>query len=388
MTVNDLLQLREFSEFELLAGEDGLDREIDSVNIIDSPDSHSFFRGGEFLLTNTYIMRNDPSILVEITRACGVIGSAAIGIKLGRYLEQLPDSFVELANDLHVPIIALPVDIPFEHIIKTVYTEIVNAQAESKYRDEFIQSLLLNSLIDKDQIKAQEERFGWNLSDGMTVVVVGNNQDTWHLKDKDIDRLIIKRFRTRCSDMIYTGLGTCLVFIFKDSIQGDRISATRLTHYISETVEMIQKDYDVSLYIGIGSFAKDASHLAESYNDARLSERLARRTNQTIATADEFRAYQILSKVSKEESAQALVKSYIEYLKDYDSDYQTEYYETLKSLVECDWNLKRVSEEMFIHYNTVKYRYAKIGELLGEDLRSNETRFNIALALRLHKIRM
>ena len=86
MTVNDLLQLKEFSEFELLAGEDGLDREIDSVNIIDSPDSHSFFRGGEFLLTNTYIMRNDPDILIEITRACAAICSAAIGFKLGRYL--------------------------------------------------------------------------------------------------------------------------------------------------------------------------------------------------------------------------------------------------------------------------------------------------------------
>lgn len=386
MTVKDLLQLKEFSNFELLAGEDGLDREIDSVNIIDSPDSHSYFHGGELLLTNTYIMRDDPKILIEFTRACSAIGSAAIGIKLGRYLEQLPDAFFEMANDLRVPIIALPVEIPFEQIIKTVYTEIVNSQTESKYRDEFIQSLLLNSLTDKEQIKIQEERFGWELSDEMIVVVVGNNQDSWHHNNQELDRFIIKRLRARFSDMIYTGLGTCLIFIFKKSSPERKRAVSKLAQFLQEMASIMHNDYDICLYIGISSFAKDALHLAESYSDARLSERMARRMNRTVVRIDELRTYQILSKVSKEDHAQALIKSYLGCIKEYDDQYQTDYFKTLRVLAENDWNLKRVSETMFIHYNTVKYRYTKIGELIGEDLHSNETKFNIALALRLYEI--
>ena len=248
--------------------------------------------------------------------------------------------------------------------------------------------MLLNSLTDKEQINAQEERFGWELSTGMTVVVVGNNRDTWHIKDKDLDRFIIKRLRSRYSDIIYTRLGTCLVIVFRDNNQAVKRSVGKLAQNIKETAAVMQDDYDISLYIGIGSFAKDAVNLAGSYNDARLAERMAKRMNKTIVTVDELRAYQVLSRVSGDDNAQALVKTYIGCLRDYDKEYQTEYFDTLKALVENDWNLKRVAEAMFIHYNTVKYRYAKIGDLLGEDLRSNEPRFNIALALRLYEIQV
>jgi purine catabolism regulator len=128
MNVEQLLKTPEFKDFKLIAGAGGSCREISSVNVIDSPDCHSFFRGGEFLLTNTYIMRDDISILKDITTACAKIGVSAIGIKLARFIKELPEDYIAMANELNFPVIQLPVDVAFESIISRVYTEIVNNQ--------------------------------------------------------------------------------------------------------------------------------------------------------------------------------------------------------------------------------------------------------------------
>lgn len=128
MNVEQLLKTSEFKNFKLIAGAGGSCREIRAVNVIDSPDCHSYFQGGEFLLTNTYIMRDDISILKEITAACAKIGVGAIGIKLARFIQELPDDYIAMANELNFPVILLPVDVTFESIINRVYTEIVNNQ--------------------------------------------------------------------------------------------------------------------------------------------------------------------------------------------------------------------------------------------------------------------
>lgn len=128
MNVEQLLKTPEFKNFKLIAGVGGNCRQITAVNVIDSPDCHSYFRGGEFLLTNTYIMRDDISILKDITAACAKIGVGAIGLKLTRFVQELPADYIAMANALNFPVILLPVDVAFESIIRWVYTEIVNNQ--------------------------------------------------------------------------------------------------------------------------------------------------------------------------------------------------------------------------------------------------------------------
>ncbi len=128
MNIEQLLKTPEFKDFKLIAGAGGSYRDITAVNVIDSPDCHSYFHGGEFLLTNTYIMRDDISILKDIITACAKIGVSAIGIKLNRFIRELPEDYIDMANKLNFPVILLPVDVAFEGIIRLVYSEIVNTQ--------------------------------------------------------------------------------------------------------------------------------------------------------------------------------------------------------------------------------------------------------------------
>ena len=58
---------------------------------------------------------------------------------------------------------------------------------------------------------------------------------------------------------------------------------------------------------------------------------------------------------------------------------------TLESYFRNFGNLKRISEEMFAHYNTVVYRIKSIREVTGLDVHVPAERFRLELALNLYR---
>ena len=66
----------------------------------------------------------------------------------------------------------------------------------------------------------------------------------------------------------------------------------------------------------------------------------------------------------------------------FDRENHTELYETLFALVDCNWNLREASEQLFVHYNTMKNRYRKIQEVMGISLDSMEERLEVEFAIK------
>ena len=73
-------------------------------------------------------------------------------------------------------------------------------------------------------------------------------------------------------------------------------------------------------------------------------------------------------------------------LQQYDDQHHANLIETLQSIINCGWNLKLASEKLFLHYNSVKYRFQKICDLLEIDLRDNSRHTEIELALKIYLI--
>ena len=53
-------------------------------------------------------------------------------------------------------------------------------------------------------------------------------------------------------------------------------------------------------------------------------------------------------------------------------------------VIQQGWNLKATADALYIHYNSVKYRYAKICRLLNLDLSVHDNRTLVEIALKLH----
>ena len=106
----------------------------------------------------------------------------------------------------------------------------------------------------------------------------------------------------------------------------------------------------------------------------------------TVVFYDELGIFKLLSLVSHSAEAKEFEKQYIEKICTYDRKHHTDMMDTFIALVMNGWNLKVTSEKLFIHYNSMKYRYRKLGMILELDLQDQEERLNLELALKLYQM--
>lgn len=136
VSVGEVLGVSTLAEARLIAGESGLGRIVQRLNVMEVPDILSWVKPHELLLTTGYPLRNTPQSLDRLVADLDERGLAALAIKLGRYVDELPDEMVEQADRLGFPLILLPNDVGFDDILNQVLTDILNRQAAVLVRAE------------------------------------------------------------------------------------------------------------------------------------------------------------------------------------------------------------------------------------------------------------
>ena len=129
MKVQDLLTDERFSDFSLLSGAAGINREISTVTVVDTPDGPQWLTGDELVITTAYMLKDDESALLGFLRLLNMKKVSGLCIKAGRYIQEIPESACRLADELQLPLIQIPAKYPFTDIINPVLSRLVNQQA-------------------------------------------------------------------------------------------------------------------------------------------------------------------------------------------------------------------------------------------------------------------
>ncbi|MEV6151605.1 PucR family transcriptional regulator ligand-binding domain-containing protein [Nonomuraea sp. NPDC052129] len=129
VSVGEVLGVSTLADARLIAGESGLGRIVQRLNVMEVPDILAWVKPHELLLTTGYPLRNTPQSLGRLVADLDERKLAALAIKLGRYVDKLPDEMVEQADRLGFPLILLPNDVGFDDILNQVLTDILNRQA-------------------------------------------------------------------------------------------------------------------------------------------------------------------------------------------------------------------------------------------------------------------
>ncbi len=124
VTVEKLTELEIFQNgIDLVGGAKGLARKVTFITIQEAPDFYATIDGGEFVLTNWYTFRNDLAGGLEALDRLSKIASG-IGIKVNRFIGDMPEEYIRLANERDFPLFALHVSMKFREIIRAVTVEI------------------------------------------------------------------------------------------------------------------------------------------------------------------------------------------------------------------------------------------------------------------------
>ena len=124
ITVRDLLSVEYFRDFKVIAGRNGLHREIQGVTVADAPDGYRWKSEKELCFTSGYVFSKEPDFILGMFQGESML--SALVIKRGRYLEEIPEYIIRLCEAHEVPLITMPYGIPWMEAINQVYVAVIN----------------------------------------------------------------------------------------------------------------------------------------------------------------------------------------------------------------------------------------------------------------------
>ncbi|GAA4940595.1 PucR family transcriptional regulator [Streptomonospora halophila] len=146
LSVADALSLSSLAGTEVLAGASGLDRVIQRLNVMEVPDILPWVKPNELLLTTGYPLRSAGD-LAGLVRELDGRGLAAVAIKLGRYVDTLPDEVLRTADALGLPLLRLSGAVAFDDVLNQLLTDILNRQAATLARAEEVHRVLVDVIL-------------------------------------------------------------------------------------------------------------------------------------------------------------------------------------------------------------------------------------------------
>jgi PucR family transcriptional regulator, purine catabolism regulatory protein len=148
LAIGELLRLPTLSSAEVLAGHAGLHRVVQRLNVMTVPDILPWVKEDEFLLATGYPLPRSPAELAELVSALDARGLAALGVKLGSYIEALPPAMLHRADRLDFPIIEIPRHVGFDDILSQALTDIINRQSAVLERAEEIHRVFMRIVLE------------------------------------------------------------------------------------------------------------------------------------------------------------------------------------------------------------------------------------------------
>ncbi len=153
LTVADTLQLEELKGAKVVAGSDGLSRQVGWVHVASVPDAPNWLNGGELVLTTTINMPTDPVEQQQYIQAMADKGVAGLALAVGRYINQAPDYLREVAERNHFPLIEIPFQARFVDIARATNERISQENMALLERALTIHRTLTQLVLDGGDLK-------------------------------------------------------------------------------------------------------------------------------------------------------------------------------------------------------------------------------------------
>jgi len=187
------------------------------------------------------------------------------------------------------------------------------------------------------------------------------------------------------NQVVYTMFNDKLVLLIKLSNKYKADYFCQLRRICEEIRINILNMNSFTVTIGIGNYESSVMNAYKSYGCAQKAVDLGRITykGNKVVFYDELGIQKLLSLIYKSNEAKEFYLSYLQKLIDYDNKNSMNLLETLRYIVRNNWNLKAASKEMYVHYNTIKYRFGIIKNIMDADFKDFEQKLNIDISLKL-----
>lgn len=285
-----------------------------------------------------------------------------------------------------------------EIVLIQIEKEITIVKLKEYYLNDFISDILSGNVRSKEELLTRAKLFSIDISGYNSVVIFDIDNFKYNLVQNPLENIklqevkrkvfekILQNFEILKSKALYYKKSDSLVLITKhNSI--DNTLLYQLESIVKRIKQIVKENFDFTFTVGMGNIREDIIDIDKSYQEAVDCIKIGRllQENDGIFKYDDIEFFKILNNTINSSKTPRFINDVIK-LVNYDKEKDTTYFETLKYLIENNWSLKQTSKKQFLHYNTIKYRFEKISEIINKDLDDYNTRFLLELGYRYIKL--
>lgn len=269
---------------------------------------------------------------------------------------------------------------------------------EEKYLNDFLYDLIYRTDNKSDDIKRRAEIFNIHESSDYCCIIFdvhfnenykqkNNTQDEL----KDIILNSITSFLSKSNvQSLASRFGRSMLILHKTDSNSIE-SYNKVKEMCISLKKYLTSRHDfITVHVGIGSIIDNLRSVSRSYQEAISSLSFGRtvydETFDFVVSYNDSSLLKIFSKVKDNKMLNEIIPESLKTLKKYDIDSNSDLVKTLSTYLDCNYNAKKASEKMFIHYKTMLYRLDKITKEFDIDISSSNSRIQIELALQIINI--
>jgi purine catabolism regulator len=256
--------------------------------------------------------------------------------------------------------------------------------SEQRHRTLLLMQLVSRRPVDRAEIGRWATAMGWDMDRPRAALLVD-------LCDRDGDRVRVAgqpvedRLVRAAQDA--AGAGS-IVWALRSGLAvlvEPRPSVGRVARDLHAAVRRTTSAHGVM--VAAGGVAAGVDDLGRSYEEAASTLALGRELSGSdfVLEHEELGVYRLLSRLPLEELRRHRAEA-IGPLLDYDRDHNGALVHTLEVFLRCERNRVKAAEELFIHYNTLRYRLGQIEKLTGGLSGDATARLNLEVALCAHRL--
>ncbi len=357
-TVADMLKLPTFAGYEIAAGKNGMGKCVRFVDFIEVPDVIKWALRDTFYFTTGYAFRESPDQICRLIEAFSQNGACGIGIKLGRYIDALPEEALKIADELNFPLVLMPIGLAYAIVSRTVMREVFRAEQSQRDSGEALNLFHL----EQDPVGLLEalKLRGWKSA-----------TPVWSLQWEKLplQRLSLPQERAFQCSVDYS----LRMFVaqspheqINDFIEFLKCSLPHQTEHQN---------------IGISGPAP-LEKLVQSFAEATAAMQIGKQLgfDEGIFVYSELELLDLLQKDHPLPALRKAAQRSLHPLYEEDAKGHSSLVETLRVWLACDGSSEKTAGKLHIHRNTLLYRLKQIMEILPLD-RCGTTPFRLALFL-------
>lgn len=255
-------------------------------------------------------------------------------------------------------------------IASAFYKNFAVMEKEKTFQDAFIRDIIQGKMASQIETVNKARAFGWNMEFPQVIMVLKVQVEDEkkkrsvyeHILDSRIientleEKGLLSRNRFK-SVYIDDSLVLFINVIFMNRVKEKTIE---IANIIAEKL----KDTAI-MGVGISNIIEDVSSFATAYEEAHgsLISGFVLNKGSFVSHYDDYKVFNIINQVKDRQILEKYVRDKLGRLLEHDRTADMKLLDTLKALIQENFNAKKAAVRLYIHYNTLRYRMDRLKEL-------------------------